>query len=180
MEVKARRQLRPPERIPVKAISWPVQHTSECARWRSSFLFCCLASRTDVSRSFTKLLAGEYSRYSTSNAYFGTRFRTGGLRGTRTLKPLKQALEWARQGVAHWQCFLPGEVSQWECTRRHRSPDSSLEHRRCPFRCADRCKCVTRIFLGAEQSVTFSLLGLINPSARKTFLVAGVLPARRE
>jgi len=93
----------------------------------------------------------------------------------KNLKPLKQAMEWLRQGGA-LAVFPAGEVSQWN-VREAQVTDpawSTLAARLVRKTGAHALP----IYFRGRNSVTFQLLGLINPRLRTLFLLQEFLQQR--
>ncbi len=95
----------------------------------------------------------------------------------KNVKPLKQALEWLRQGGA-LAVFPAGEVSQWNL-REAQVTDPAWNIVAARLVRKTGASALPVYFCG-RNSVTFQLLGLINPRLRTLFLLQEFLAAARE
>jgi len=95
----------------------------------------------------------------------------------KNLKPLKQAMEWLRQGGA-LAVFPAGEVSQWN-VRQAQVTDPAWNTVAARLVRKTGASALPVYFCGGN-SVTFQLLGLINPRLRTLFLLQEFLQQRGE
>ncbi len=93
----------------------------------------------------------------------------------RNVKPLKQALEWLRQGGA-LAVFPAGEVSQWD-VRQGQVTDPAWNTVAARLACKAGAS-VLPVYFHGHNSVAFQLLGLINPRLRTVFLLQEFLQQR--
>ena len=93
----------------------------------------------------------------------------------KNVKPLKQALEWLRQGGA-LAVFPAGEVSQWDVRQAQvTDPQWNTVAARLARKAAAS---VLPVYFRGCNSVAFQLLGLINPRLRTLFLLQEFLQQR--
>jgi putative hemolysin len=95
----------------------------------------------------------------------------------KNLKPLKQAMEWLRQGGA-LAVFPAGEVSQWN-VREAQVTDPAWNTVAARLVRKTGASALPVYFCG-RNSVTFQLLGLINPRLRTLFLLQEFLQQREK
>jgi putative hemolysin len=93
----------------------------------------------------------------------------------KNVKPLKQAMEWLRQGGA-LAVFPAGEVSQWN-VREAQVTDPAWNTVAARLVRKSGASALPVYFCG-RNSVTFQLLGLINPRLRTLFLLQEFLQQR--
>ncbi len=95
----------------------------------------------------------------------------------KNIKPLKQALDWLRQGGA-LAVFPAGEVSQWN-VRQAQVTDPAWNTVAARLIRKTQASALPVYFHG-RNSVTFQLLGLINPKLRTLFLLQEFLQQREK
>jgi putative hemolysin len=95
----------------------------------------------------------------------------------RNVKPLKQAMEWLRQGGA-LAVFPAGEVSQWN-VREAQVTDPAWNTVAAGLLRKTGASALPVYFCG-RNSVNFQLLGLINPQLRTLFLLQEFLQQREK
>jgi putative hemolysin len=95
----------------------------------------------------------------------------------KNLKPVKQAMEWLRQGGA-LAVFPAGEVSQWNVREAQVTDPAWNTVAACLVR-KTGASALPVYFCGCN-SVTFQLLGLINPRLRTLFLLQEFLQQREK
>jgi putative hemolysin len=95
----------------------------------------------------------------------------------KNIKPLKQALDWLRQGGA-LAVFPAGEVSQWN-VRQGQVTDPAWNTVAARLVRKTGASALPVYFCG-RNSVTFQLLGLINPKLRTLFLLQEFLQQREK
>jgi len=95
----------------------------------------------------------------------------------KNVKPLKQAMEWLRQGGA-LAVFPAGEVSQWN-VREAQITDPAWSNVAARLVRKTGASVLPVYFCG-RNSVTFQLLGLINPRLRTLFLLQEFLQQREK
>src|SRR5271157_3072024 len=95
----------------------------------------------------------------------------------KNLKPLKQAMEWLRQGGA-LAVFPAGEVSQWNI-RQAQITDPAWSTLAARLVRKTKATAVP-IFFCSRNSGAFQLLGLINPRLRTLFLLGEFLQQREK
>ncbi len=95
----------------------------------------------------------------------------------KNVKPLKQAMEWLRQGGA-LAVFPAGEVSQWN-VREAQVTDPAWNTVAARLVRKTGASALPVYFCG-RNSVTFQLLGLINPRLRTLFLLQEFLQQREK
>ena len=95
----------------------------------------------------------------------------------KNIKPLKQALDWLRQGGA-LAVFPAGEVSQWN-VRQGQVTDPAWNTVAARLVRKTGASALPVYFCG-RNSVTFQLLGLINPRLRTLFLLQEFLQQREK
>jgi len=93
----------------------------------------------------------------------------------RNLKALKHAIEWLREGGA-LAVFPAGEVSQWNVLQGQVT-DPAWNHVAARLVCKTEASALPVYFCG-HNSVTFQLLGLINPHLRTVLLLQEFLQRR--
>ncbi len=95
----------------------------------------------------------------------------------KNVKPLKQAMEWLRQGGA-LAVFPAGEVSQWNVREAQiTDPAWNTVAARLVRKTAASA---LPVYFAGRNSVTFQLLGLINPRLRTLFLLQEFLQQREK
>jgi putative hemolysin len=95
----------------------------------------------------------------------------------KNIKPLKQALDWLRQGGA-LAVFPAGEVSQWN-VRQAQVTDPAWNTVAARLIRKTEASALPVYFHG-RNSVTFQLLGMINPKLRTLFLLQEFLQQREK
>src|SRR5450755_1690755 len=95
----------------------------------------------------------------------------------KNVKPLKQAMEWLRQGGA-LAVFPAGEVSQWN-VREAQVTDPAWNTVAARLIRKTQASALPVYFHG-RNSVTFQLLGMINPKLRTLFLLQEFLQQREK
>ena len=95
----------------------------------------------------------------------------------KNIKPLKQALDWLRQGGA-LAVFPAGEVSQWN-VRQAQVTDPAWNTVAARLIRKTQASALPVYFCG-RNSVTFQLLGMINPKLRTLFLLQEFLQQREK
>ena len=95
----------------------------------------------------------------------------------KNIKPLKQALDWLRQGGA-LAVFPAGEVSQWN-VRQAQVTDPAWNTVAARLIRKTQASALPVYFHG-RNSVTFQLFGMINPKLRTLFLLQEFLQQRRK
>ncbi len=95
----------------------------------------------------------------------------------KNVKPLKQAMEWLRQGGA-LAVFPAGEVSQWNVREAQvTDPEWSTVAARLVRKTGASA---LPVYFCGRNSVTFQLLGLVNPRLRTLFLLQEFLQQREK
>jgi putative hemolysin len=172
MKVKLDAQPADLERIPIKGALVAVANHPFGVLDGAALAVLLLRVRPDVKIFTNSLLEGIPELH--EHCIFVDPFRTP-FSADRNVKPLKQALEWLRRGGA-LAVFPAGEVSQWNI-RVAQVTDPAWNTVAARLVRKTGASALPVYFCG-RNSVTFQLLGLINPRLRTLFLLQEFLQQR--
>jgi putative hemolysin len=173
-EMKVKLDVQPAdlERIPIKGPLVAVANHPFGVLDGAALAVLLLRVRPDVKILTNSLLEGIPELH--EHCIFVDPFRTPSS-ADRNVKPLKQALEWLRRGGA-LAVFPAGEVSQWNI-RVAQVTDPAWNTVAARLVRKTGASALPVYFCG-RNSVTFQLLGLINPRLRTLFLLQEFLQRR--
>jgi len=172
MKVKLDVQSADLERIPIKGPLVAVANHPFGVLDGAALAVLLLRARPDVKILTNSLLEGIPELH--DHCIFVDPFRTP-FSADKNVKPLKQALEWLRRGGA-LAVFPAGEVSQWNI-RVAQVTDPAWNTVAARLVRKTGASALPVYFCG-RNSVTFQLLGLINPRLRTLFLLQEFLQQR--
>ena len=174
MKIKLDVQAADLERIPVKGPLVAVANHPFGVLDGAALAVLLLRVRPDVKILTNSLLDGIPDLH--EHCIFVDPFRTP-FSADKNVKPLKQAMEWLRQGGA-LAVFPAGEVSQWN-VREAQVTDPAWNTVAARLVRKAGASALPVYFCG-RNSVTFQLLGLIHPRLRTLFLLQEFLQQREK
>ena len=174
MKVKLDVQAADLERIPIKGPLVAVANHPFGVLDGAALAVLLLRVRADVKILTNSLLEGIPELH--EHCIFVNPFHTPSS-ADKNVKPLKQALEWLRRGGA-LAVFPAGEVSQWNL-REAQVTDPAWNTVAARLVRKTGASALPVYFCG-RNSVTFQLLGLINPRLRTLFLLQEFLQQREK